>query len=84
MVEKMEEMEKQRDMGVMRNRTGDLVVVGSIPMWVASDVTCNHGGVLACVATRGHNCVHGPAATRLCYHQRPDGHPGQGSSPGTC
>jgi hypothetical protein len=32
-------MEKQRDMGVMRSRTGELVVVGSILMWVDSDVT---------------------------------------------
>lgn len=85
MVEKMEKMEKQRDMDVMkRSRTGDLRVVGNSLKWVASDATWNYGGVRSCVATRGYDCVHGSAATGVCYHQRPDGHPDQGSYPGTC
>lgn len=84
MVEKMEEIGKQRDMSVMRrSRTGDLGVVGNGLMWVASDATWNHGGVLACVATRGSDWVHGFAATGICYHQRLDGHPGKGGYPGT-
>ena len=36
---------------------------------VSIDATWKHGGVLACAATKGHACIHGPESSGVCYHQ---------------
>jgi hypothetical protein len=64
-----------------RGRTGDSSVMRNSLMWVASDAAWDHGGALACAATRHYVWVCGPATAVVYYHQRPERHPWPGLSP---
>ena len=63
----MEEKRKQKDVDTMkRGRTEGLK---ERPDSVTGDTTWDHGGVLACAATKGDMWVHTPAGTGVCYYQ---------------
>lgn len=76
-------MEKQKDVSIMKSGGAGDSRVGSYSLiYVVKDATWDHGVVLPCDIIESLLWVCGPAATALCYHQRPGGHDWSGLLPG--
>jgi hypothetical protein len=61
--------EENNDISFLNEETGHLRIVRNSQICIASDATLDHGGVLACAATRAYIWVCGLIAAEICYHQ---------------